>query len=427
MSFTIKDRLSYYQESTRYPYIERRIDSDIKTDICIVGGGYTGISAALHLAQKGFDVTLIEANNIGYGASGRNGGQAIIGFHHEYGAMEKTFGKDIANQTWNIAKNSMDLLNKHISDYDIQCDFKKNYMILANKKSHMEYLRHSQEENEKLHYNFSHMIEKKDLPEFIESDAYEGALYDTQSGHLHPLNYALGLAHAAIKEGAKIFTQTKALHIDVHAKKITTEHATITAEKIILAGGAYLNYEKKLVPDLNKKLMPAGTYIIATEPLGDMADQLLKKNQACCDSNFVLDYFRCSDDKRLLFGGRCSYTTWEPDNLMRWMKPRMLRVFPQLKDCAIEYGWGGTIGLTRNRIPHCGFLHPDIIFTQGFSGHGVVLSGYYGYLMANSIQGTSEDFEILRSIEHKNFPGGQIRQFLLAGAMMYYRLKDIVL
>ena len=393
-------------------------------DVCILGAGYTGLSAALELAEAGYRVVVLEAERIGWGASGRNGGQAIVGYGCEVSTLENLLGHDGARLLFDLSREGMDLLRARIARHDIACDWRDGHAHVPIK---------SRQERE-LRAGIVEMAERYDYPlqwwdgrrlrDELDSDRYLGAVYDAASGHLHPLEYAFGLARAALAAGVRIFERSRVVELVRGAKpRLRTAGGTVVADFTVIAGNAWL---RGIAPELESRIMPVGTYIAATAPLGaERARALIRNDMAVADVNWALDYFRLSRDHRLLFGGRASYSSYPPPNLRGVMRRRIGAVFPQLDDLPIEYLWGGYVDISRNRAPHWGRLAPNIYFAQGFSGHGVASTGLAGRLIAEAIGGQSARLDLFAKIPHATFPGGRaLRTPMLVLAMAWYRLRD---
>lgn len=417
------DATSYYQATaTPFP-TQASLSADTTADVCVIGGGFTGLSAALELAQAGYSVVVLEAERVGHGASGRNGGQICTGFSSGQAKIVAQLGHDDARKCFVLAEESKRLLTDRIASHGIDCDLSWGYIHAAPKPSHLAELEHWKRELEDLGYADTQMLTKAQLNERVACTAYHGGLREGGAGHFHPLNYCLGLARAAIDAGVRIFEQSRVLDVGSgRAPFARTARGTVNARFLIIAGNGYLG---RTVPGLYGRVMPVGSYIIATEPLGEVrARSLIRDGEAVANTNFIVDYFRLTRDTRLLFGGRASYSTLEPPNLGAYMRPRMLSVFPQLSDVKVDYAWGGYIAITSNRIPDCGRLSPTTFYAHGYSGQGVALAGLYGKLMAEAVRGTAERFDLLARIKHLPFPGGLARTPLLVAAMMYYRIRD---
>ncbi|BFM05346.1 NAD(P)/FAD-dependent oxidoreductase [Halioxenophilus aromaticivorans] len=421
---------NWYQASRNSNAQYPPLTSNENVDVCVVGAGITGLTTALHLAERGYRVAVLEAQQVGFGASGRSGGQMIFGLAAEQPSIEKLVGKADAQKIWQASLAGLDLLRGRIAKHNIDCSYAPGHAHVAIKPRHINELKHWADDLQ-THYHYPvELWDKQRTQQEINSQRYCAALYDGNSGHIHPLNYTLGLAQAANATGVSIYEHSPALSID-HTQgpagpaTITTATGSIKAQFVVLAGNAYL---ANVGDALRNKIMPVGTYICATQPLGqERAQALIRNNIAVADINFVLDYFRLSHDTRLLFGGRVSYSTVPPANLARAMGARMRAVFPQLHNTRIDYAWGGFVGITVNRAPHFGRLANNVYFAQGFSGHGIAATGLAGKLMADAIAGTAEQFDVFTRIPHMAFPGGRLlRTPALVLAMAYYRLKDLL-
>lgn len=418
---------SYYaatvNDTTRHPALDESLDADV----CVIGAGLTGISAALNLAERGHRVVVLEASKVGWAASGRNGGQMIGGFACGVDEFSKHLPEADVKRMWAMGLETLAIVRERVAKHRIDCDLTDGYLTAANKPRDVASLRKWQDEAaNRFGYNRFRYVEEEDLPRYVQSSRYLGGLYDPDSGHLHPLNYTLGLARAAVEAGARIFEDScvTALREENGAHVIETERGRVKARFVVLACNTWLG---PLAPDLARKIMPVGTYVIATEPLGEArAKALMPAQAAVCDSRFVLDYFRPSPDGRLLWGGKVSYSTFAPRNLADAMRRDMLKTFPQLADVKIDYAWGGFVDITMNRAPHFGRLSPTVYFAQGFSGHGVNTTGLAGKLIAEAIDGQASRFDLFDKIRHRDFPGGAtLRTPALVLAMAWYRMKDL--
>lgn len=399
-------------------------------DVCVVGGGITGLSAALHLAERGYAVTLLEAECVGWGASGRSGGQVIFGYAKDIGHVAKIVGREDARRLWDLSLEAMDLARALIERHAIDCDWQAGQLHVAVKPRQCDELRAFADEMAR---DYDYPLEYLDRPALqprLASPRYLAGLFDPRGGHLHPLNYTLGLARAARDAGVTVHERSRVTAWRrggaARTHTVTTEDGgEVHAHHLVFAGNAWLG---RLVPELDRMIMPVGTYIVASAPLGHArAKALIPDAAAVTDVNFVLDYFRLAADTRLLFGGRVSYTTIPPPNLRASMRARMIRVFPQLADVPVEYAWGGFVDISLNRLPHFGRLAPDVYFAQGFSGHGMALTGLAGQLIAAAIAGTAERFDVFARIPHRPFPGGALLRVpgLLLGTL-YYRIRDLL-
>jgi len=420
---------SYYAASARAAPERAPLEGPVDADVCVVGGGIAGCSAALHLAERGLKVVLVEDNRVGWGASGRSGAQAIQGIASGQAKLDRLIGPAAARAVWDVSVEGLTLMRGLIKRFAIDCDWADGYMLTAVKERHVRELRAELAElRDGYGYPSLRYLSREELRATLDTDRYLGALFDSNSGHMHPLNYTQGLARAAESLGVTIFEGTRALTFtDAAGSKvrITTAQGEVRARYLVLCGNVYLG---ATAPTLASKIMAVATYIVATEPLGAArARQLIANNAAVSDMNWVLDYFRRSADHRLLFGGRVNYSGLRSFDAPSATRARMLKVFPQLSDVRIKYAWGGEVDITLNRAPHFGRLAPNVFFLQGFSGHGIALTGIAGKLVAEAIGGTAERFDVFARIPHANFPGGMaLRRPALVLAMLYYRLKDLL-
>jgi len=392
-------------------------------DVCVIGAGYTGISTALHLAERGYNVHVVEANRVGWGASGRNGGQMIGGISGE-DAIVRSLGEDGQKLVWQMRWAGHEIIRERVKTYDIACDLKSGYLDVAIKPRHLAAMKADFEVLEKYDFPFDYKIlSKSETRDAIGTDAYIGALQNMGNGHLHPLKLCIGEARAAVSQGATIYEQSPVLRIEKHAKPtVVTEEGSITADFVVLAGNAYHFLERKL----RGSLFPVNSFIIASEPLSDdIVNTINPQDLAVCDPNYILEYFRLSADKRLLFGGRCNYFGSDPSVIKQQLVPRMLKIYPQLAATKIDYGWGGTIGVPINRVPQMGRLAPSIFYSQGYSGHGVNVTHLAGQIMADVIAGTFERFDVFANVKTVSIPGQHLfAKQMVALGMLYYKLKD---
>jgi gamma-glutamylputrescine oxidase len=419
---------SYYAASTHAATERPRLQGAVDCDVCVVGGGIAGCSSALHLAEQGLSVVLLEDNRIGWGASGRSGAQAIHGIAAGQAKLERLIGADDARRVWDVSVEALTLMRQLIERFRIDCDWRDGYLLAAVKERHQRELEAELHElRDRYRYPSVRLMSREELRATLETERYLSALYDSNSGHLHPLNYTLGLARGAESLGVRIFEDTRAVSFssDGRGVRVTTPGGEVRARFLVLCGNVYLGVT---APALTAKIMAVATYIVATEPLGaERAARLIGNNAAVSDMNWVLDYFRRSADHRLLFGGRVNYSGLRSFDAPSATRARMLRVFPQLNDVRIDYSWGGEVDITLNRAPHFGRLAPNVYFLQGFSGHGIALTGIAGKLVAEAIGGTAGRFDVFARIPHGNFPGGAaLRRPGLVLAMLWYRMKDML-
>jgi len=400
---------------------------EVRADVVVVGGGIAGCSAALHLAQRGYRTVLIEARFVGYGASGRSGGQTIFGFAAGQQQLKAQVGAQDARRLFDLSIEALDLTQALIREHGIACDYHANHVHVATKARHLtELAEWVRELNEEYGYTSARLLDAQALGEHVRSPRFLGGLIDSRSGHLHPLKYIQGLARAAEAAGAVIYESTPALEYrDGREVLVRTPAGAIRAPHLVLCGNVYLG---RLAPAIARRILGVGTYIIATEPLAPaLARKLLPSNAAIADINWILDYFRRSSDDRLLFGGRVSYSAFEPPRLTESMRRRMVRIFPELETTAVEYTWGGYLDITMSRAPDFGRLERNVFYLQGFSGHGMTLTALAGKLIAEAIAGTAERFDLFARLPHRDFPGGRaLRRPSLVLAMLYYRVRDLL-
>ena len=401
---------------------------DQTVDVCIIGAGFSGIATALHLAERGFKVAVVEQNLVGWGASGRNGGQVIGGYAHslsEHSEMVKTFGKEGGDSVWQMAVECVEIIKDWVEKYDIDCDLRFGFMDAAMKKSEMESLKRAGDKIQAQGYPYeTKVIDKKDMRDHVGSDQYIGGLTNDGWGQVHVLNLILGEARAAEKLGAKIYENVAVTEI-IHGVKpqVKTEKGTITSDYVVVTGNGYLG---NLVPKLASRVLPAGSYIIATEPLTDAQVQdVLPEGISVCDQRWALDYFRLSADNRMLFGGMATYSGRHPKDISSVLIPKMDKVFPQLKGIKVDYEWGGYMGIGLNRIPQVGRLSDNVYFATGYGGHGVAPTHMSAKLIAEAITGQAERYDIMANIKHPPFPGGRyLMQPAYTLGMLYYKMRD---
>lgn len=416
---------SYYaatvNDETRYAPLA----GSVSADVCVIGAGFTGISTALHLVERGYQVHVVEANRVGWGASGRNGGQMIGGIAGE-GTILRHHGPGIANLLWEMRWAGHEIIRQRVTQYGIECDLKPGYLDVAIKQRHVRDQR--AEYDYLLEQGYPHelrLLSQDETRELIGTDAYIGALKNMGNGHLHPLNLCIGEARAAERLGATICEQSPVVRVEQGEKaRVVTEGGSVTADFVVIAGNAYQFVDRKL----RSQLFPVNSFIVATEPLSDeIVVEINPEDLAVCDPNFVLQYFRLSADKRLLFGGRCNYFGDDPDVIRKKMNPKMCKIYPRLARTRIDYAWGGTIGVTLNRVPQLGRTTPNIFYSQGYSGHGVNVTHLAGQVLADAIAGTFERFDIFAKIKPVTVPGsGTFTKQMVSLGMVYYRLKDLL-
>jgi len=392
-------------------------------DVCVIGAGFTGISTALHLAERGYNVHVVESNKVGWGASGRNGGQMISGI-----SGRKNIANNLGEDTNEVLKGlrwaGHEIIRERVETYGIQCDLKFGYLDVAIKERHVRELEADYEQLQK--DNFPHefrLLSGDETREIIGTSAYIGALLNMANGHLHPLNLCIGEAQASVSLGATIYEQSPVLKIEKGKRpRVVTQQGSVTADVVVLAGNAYHALERKL----RDIMFPVNSFIIATEPLSEeMVAAINPRDLAVCDPNVILEYFRLSADKRLLFGGRFNYFGLDPDVIKQNLRPRMLKIYPQLADVSIDYAWGGTIGVPINRVPQLGRISPNIFYCQGYSGHGVNVTHLAGQIIADAVAGSVERFDVFANVKPFIIPGAHLlSKPMVSLGMLYYWIKD---
>ncbi|MBT8084878.1 MAG: FAD-binding oxidoreductase [Woeseia sp.] len=416
---------SYYSATAKGIVARAPLADTVDTDVCIVGGGYTGISAALHLAERGYAVTLLEAERIGWGASGRNGGHVGIGQRKGQAELESMVGKETARTLWQYGLEAVDLIRTRIGQHAIDCDLKDGILHVAAKSSHAEEL---QQEAEMLQRDYAYekirYVEQDELSSMIGTGRFFAGQLDTGSAHLHPLNFVLGLAAAAVAAGASIHEQSRVVKITGGANPVVeTAQGRVRCKHLILACNGYL---EGLAPSIAGYIMPINNFVLATEPLpDDTARSLIRDDVAVQDTQFVIDYWKLSGDKRLIFGGGENYSRKFPADLKGFVRKFMLKIYPQLSNTRIDYAWGGTLAITMNRLPRFGRTADGVFYAHGYSGHGVPTATFAGQLLAEAVAGTAERFDVMASLPKARFPGGTLLRWpgLVLG-MLYYSLRD---
>ncbi|WFE88782.1 FAD-binding oxidoreductase [Roseibium porphyridii] len=418
---------SYYAATANRQTSHAPLEGARTCDVCVIGGGYTGLSAALHLAERGQKVMLLEANRVGWGASGRNGGQVGSGQRVEQTVLEARHGKSHARLLWDLAEESKALVKQLIVRHQIACDYAPGILHADHRKS---FLEESRDYVEHLRFQYGYedirYIGPEEIGEHVGSPKYFGGTLDQGAGHLHPLNFALGLARAAEAAGAVLFEETRVTEIESSGQPrvlVKTERGELRADNVILACNGYLG---RLERKTAAHVMPINNFIIATEPLAATeAEQIIRGNLAVADSKFVINYFRLSSDKRLLFGGGENYGYHFPKDIKSFVRAPMLEIFPQLEDVGIDYGWGGTLAITPKRMPYFARLAPNMFTASGYSGHGVAMATLGGQILAEAVSGISGRFDVFEKLDVPAFPGGDKLRFpLLVLAMTWFSLRD---
>ena len=415
---------SYYAEHATQLEKFQCLKSEIRADVCVVGGGFTGLSTALHLAQSGYKVAILEAQRIGFGASGRNGGQVSGGQRMDQEGLEGILGDEHAKELWDISQQSVDLVRNLSSDME-DCGVVDGIIHTAHRKRYVkEEHAYTYHLREKYGYDKIQNLSLEETHHLVNSPAYFGGTLDMGAGHIDPLRYALGLARKCINLGVEIYEQSKVINVKSgDTAKIKTQNGSISAKFVVLACNGYLG---RLNTRVAARVMPINNFIIATEPMSEDAQEaLIKNNHAVADSKFVVNYFRFSPDRRLLFGGSESYGYKFPRDIAAAVRKPMLEIYPQLKNTRIDYAWGGTLGITMNRMPHFERIDGNILSASGYSGHGVAMATMGGKMAADAIRGQAEQFDFMASVPTPRFPGGaMLRSPLLVLAMLWFSMRD---
>ena len=417
---------SYYAASANTKTLRSALTDDYEVDICVVGAGFTGLSTALHLTEKGYKVAVIEGARVGWGASGRNGGQIVNGLNASLDKIERSYGVDAAEFVGTLLQEGAQTIFEKIDKYSIKCDLKQLNIFTAYTDKQMRELEDKQVLCKKHGMDDHELLDKNQLQKHISSDVYAGGMIDHSGAHIHPLNLALGEADAIEKNGGVIFEKTMLISMERQADNsqlLITDNGKIHAKKVVLCGNAYLG---KVIPKLTSRVMPVSTQIIATEPLDEaLAKELLPTDACIEDVRYILDYFRLSADKRMVFGGGTVYGGADPKDIKAKLLPNMHKVFPQLKSTKVDYAWSGNFALSFSRVPQMGRLEDNVFFAHGYSGHGVTGSHLFGKILADAIDGNTERFDMFEKIPWIPFPGGRSLRvpYSVAGSW-WYALRD---
>lgn len=416
---------SYYAASANPAPARPALQGDHTIDICVVGAGYSGLSTALYLAEKGYKVAIIEGAQVGWGASGRNGGQIVNGLNASLQTIKKRYGQDTANFVAGLMQEGGEIIRERVSTYDIKCDLKHGNIFVGLTPAHMKELEARRALWSSYGINNQDMLDKEQLRDHIGSDRYQGGMIDHTGGHMHPLNLCLGEAAAFETCGGVIYEQSPVIHVDTDATKpvVKTAHGTMTCNTLVLCGNAYLGH---VVPALTSRVMPVSTQMMATVPLDPaQAKALLPTDKCVEDVRYILDYYRLSSDNRLIFGGGTVYGGTDPRDVEAKLRPAMEKVYPALKGVRIEHAWSGNFALSFSRVPQMGRLGANTYFAHGYSGHGVTGSHTFGRILAEAIDGDKTRFDVFAKVPWYPFPGG--RMFRVPYSMVgswYYALRD---
>jgi gamma-glutamylputrescine oxidase len=415
---------NYYRASLAAPPARPRLSGDVRANVCVVGGGFTGLSAALHLANAGARVALIEADTIGYGASGRNGGQIHTGYRQTQARLERWLGKGHARDLWNLSEESKSLIRELVDQYGIDCGLKSGLVIAADDRAATRALADDTEYLESTYDYPARMMDADETASVLGTKAYLAARFDPGGGHLQPLAFARGVAQAAEQSGARLYEFTRARGIEQTDRgvRVVCDDGTVDAGHAILACDAFTG---DLVPEIAPYIAHVESFIAATEPLPDeLYNRVLPCDAAVADTRHVLDYYRKSADRRMLYAGRENSLTL-PRDIAAIVRPRMERVYPSLKPMRIDYAWRGTVGITRTRMPHFGRLGERVLFAHGYSGQGVALANLGGKVLAEAAMGNAERFDVLARVPAKRFPGAALlRKPLVAAGLIWFKVLD---
>ena len=416
---------SWYAASANLQLQCPSLEGETAVDVCVVGGGYTGLSTAIHLRKLGYSVAVLEANRMGWGASGRNGGHVGTGQRAGQDELENLVGPEHANALWQLGLEAVDTVTQLIEQHNIDCELKRGNLHVASRakenaglQAEAEHLRHT--------YNYEQIrhVDKAELAQMTSGQGFHGGILDTGARHLHPLNYALGLARVAQELGARLYEGSRVLsYSEGDQVRVKTDRGEVRARFLVLACNGYLD---KLEPRAAGRIMPINNYMLATEPLApDLARRLIRDDTSMSDSLFVINYWKLSADNRLLFGGGETYSRRFPADIKHFVRKYMLRIYPELVDTRIDYGWGGTLAITMNRMPDFGRLSATVFYAQGYSGHGIPIATLAGKLLAEVISGTAERFDVMATVPSRQFPGGTLLRWpgLVAG-MLFFSLRD---
>ncbi len=415
---------SYYAATSNQTVPRPALADHRQVDVCVIGAGYTGLSTALFLLEKGFSVTVLEAVKVGFGASGRNGGQIVNSYSRDLDSIERSVSEPAAKLIGEMAFEGGRIIRDRVARYQIRCDLKDGGVFAAFNKKQMHHLETQKALWERYGYQHLELLDQHDIQQVVASDRYAGGMLDKQGGHIHPLNLALGEATAIESLGGIIYENSPAIRVERGEQPVVhTPDGSIRARFVVVAGNAYLG---GLIPELAAKSMPCGTQVIATEPLDEeLARSLLPQDYCVEDCNYLLDYYRLSADKRLIYGGGVVYGARDPADITSIIRPKMLRTFPQLANVKVDYAWTGNFLLTLSRLPQVGRLGSNIYYSQGCSGHGVTYTQVAGKVIAEALSGQAERFDAFASLPHYPFPGGQRFQAPLSAlGAMYYSLRD---
>jgi len=416
---------SYYAASMNDTRQRPPLTEALSTQICIIGAGFTGISAALELVERGFKVVVLEAERVGFGASGRNGGQIVNGYSRDLATIAKRYGADKAASLGKMSLEGGQIIRDRIAKYQIACDFTQGGFFAAFTQKQLDEMKANRDTWQSHGHDGLEIVSKGDVNRYVASDVYCGGMADKYGGHIHPLNLVLGEAAAFERQGGLIFENSRVLSVDMKTAKpcIKTQSGEVTADYLLVCGNAYLG---QLLPEISGRMMPVSSQVLTTQVLGEeVMAQLLPANYCVEDANYVLDYYRRSGDNRLIYGGGIGYGGQDPQNIESVIRPHLVKTFPQLKDVRIDFAWSGNFALTLTRIPHMGRLSPHIYFSHGDSGHGVTTTHLLGKILGEAVSGHASRFDVWASLPNLPFPGGKyLRVPLTALGAWWYGWRD---
>lgn len=415
---------SWYAASARDRRIRPSLAEDLQCDVCVIGAGFTGVSAALALAERGFSVVILEAERIGFGASGRNGGQIVNGYSRDLATISARYGKDKAVRLGEMSLEGGAIIRERISRYAIDCDLREGGFFAAFTQKQMREMEVHKQDWERYGHTGLEMVSRSEVGAYVQTDRYAGGMIDRLGGHIHPLNLVLGEARAFEQQNGRIFERSRVLQMDDGERPVVrTAAGSVTCEYVLICGNAYLAPQ---FPAISERVLPVSSQIIATEPLDPaLAQSLLPADFCVEDANYVLDYFRRTADNRILYGGGIGYDGRDPHDIVEAIRPKMLKTFPQLAQTRIDFAWGGNFALTLTRIPHIGRLSPRVYFSHGDSGHGVTTTHLLGRILGEAVAGHAERFDVWASLPNLPFPGGsRFRVPITQLGAWWYGLRD---
>ncbi len=415
---------SYYAATAHKQDARPALAGSVSADVCVVGAGFTGINAALELAERGVSVVVLEAVRVGFGASGRNGGQIVNGYSRDLDVISARYGEKAGRLIGSLANEGGDIIRARAQKYDIQCDLREGMLITALTHKQMRGLEHHIKTWRGFGFEQFELLDKAGLAPHVVTERYVGGLLDKRGGHIHPLNLVQGEAAAFESLGGRIFENSPVVSVDMENAVVKTASGEVRAKTVLMCGNAYLH---GVLPNLENRVMPVSTQVLATEPLGAEMERRLPSGVCVEDANYVLDYFRRTADGRLLYGGGIVYGGTDPVSIKAKVLPLMLKTFPSLKDARIDFTWSGNFALTLTRFPQIGKLAPKVYFSHGDSGHGVTTTHLLARLLAESVTGDNARFEVFAGLPYFPFPGGKMfRVPLTVAGSWWYRARDVL-